>query len=229
MKTVIDIPITHGNDISLIYHQNKVNIKTMVNTEQNILKLSFEPEMDSMALRQVNLHVSFCLVDSDGNKGRIHTVDKVLTVDNERKWYILKYRSKCIINNMLRLEVTIGRCDYTLNIEHILKAIYYATKADGWEHQQQYIKTLELQLKKDTIAVEQLENMDEETLDQLQNKILEIKRERRLCCICKYNCWTHTCVPCGHSVCEECSNIYDREKGCPLCRADISDIIKVYK
>ena len=54
------------------------------------------------------------------------------------------------------------------------------------------------------------------------------------CCICLSVLSTHACAPCGHKcLCEKCAfDIMNKpeitEKKCPICRANVSCIIRIY-
>ncbi|BFZ12568.1 hypothetical protein BsWGS_15607 [Bradybaena similaris] len=54
---------------------------------------------------------------------------------------------------------------------------------------------------------------------------LESLEESLLCCICMYSRVCMVLSPCGHMVCDTCS---ERIENCPQCRAVIEDLKKVY-
>ena len=56
------------------------------------------------------------------------------------------------------------------------------------------------------------------------------KKERKTCIVCYDAKNTHLCVPCGHQCfCKDCSKqINELGNKCPICRANVSQIIKVY-
>ena len=46
------------------------------------------------------------------------------------------------------------------------------------------------------------------------------------CCICLSNCANVAVVPCGHvCMCQECSDSYDKENACPICRKKIQIVV----
>ena len=50
------------------------------------------------------------------------------------------------------------------------------------------------------------------------------------CSVCISNIKSHVIVPCGHkAICGDCSPIILQGGTCPICRADIESIIKVYE
>ena len=50
------------------------------------------------------------------------------------------------------------------------------------------------------------------------------------CSVCISNIKSHVIVPCGHkAICGDCSPIILQGGSCPICRADIESIIKVYE
>lgn len=49
------------------------------------------------------------------------------------------------------------------------------------------------------------------------------------CVICLESAPTHVSIPCGHKAyCENCAGKFDEYKDCPICRAPISGMVKVY-
>eukprot|EP00479_Gromia_sphaerica_P010611 TRINITY_DN4936_c0_g1_i1.p1 TRINITY_DN4936_c0_g1~~TRINITY_DN4936_c0_g1_i1.p1 ORF type:complete len:190 (-),score=32.28 TRINITY_DN4936_c0_g1_i1:73-642(-) len=49
------------------------------------------------------------------------------------------------------------------------------------------------------------------------------------CCICLDNEKTHAVVPCGHKCCcGDCANDVLNSRFCPLCRGEISHVIKIF-
>merc|ERR1712098_930837 len=49
------------------------------------------------------------------------------------------------------------------------------------------------------------------------------------CAICWDGDKTHACVPCGHKqVCTTCADKKDEWQICPICRADVREMVKVY-
>jgi len=50
------------------------------------------------------------------------------------------------------------------------------------------------------------------------------------CIICSDRRRDVVLVPCGHlSICLTCSNLLPEPKRCPVCRSDVTQIVKVYK
>ena len=60
-----------------------------------------------------------------------------------------------------------------------------------------------------------------------------VKRGRdddALCCVCKSNDKTSLLIPCGHKcLCEQCAKRFHRGARCPLCRAAVQSVQRVYE
>ena len=55
------------------------------------------------------------------------------------------------------------------------------------------------------------------------------KSENGICCICLSNKINAICIPCGHAcMCKKCSNDYDKNDACPICRKNIQNVFDMF-
>jgi len=75
--------------------------------------------------------------------------------------------------------------------------------------------------------------LEKRTEEQQSLKLNNGKSDDNLCVICLVSPKNHAIVPCGHlCLCENCSVHYvdnDKKSGsCPICRNDVTMVMKVY-
>ena len=90
------------------------------------------------------------------------------------------------------------------------------------ESHKQQVKKLEEQL----TQLQQLQQLQHE--DNVQN--VDVINDDKTCVICMDNKKDHVIVPCGHAcLCGDCVEMFkDGQQKCPLCKADIMTVTKVY-
>ncbi len=80
--------------------------------------------------------------------------------------------------------------------------------------------------------VKEINKIDEQWIELISNVQKKCKEEPALCAICSVVEADTAVVPCGHKFfCNECIDLYIKKypkKGCPICRADITTIIKIF-
>jgi len=202
-------------NVEFIHKTHILNLE--IEQENDVLLVKLVPEMDQYAFKKVNLVASLY----NGQKC-LDKIEHIYNHDDEHPIVEIP-----LIN---KLGIKIGRLDYTLNMEDMVKSIFYNTKTDNYEIQRTYIEQLEQQLKERQLDLNKLDKLDNQALDQVMTKIISIKQERKTCSICKEEEVKYACIPCGHCcMCSGCHDIYDTESGCPMCRQIIETTIVIYQ
>ena len=219
----------------------RLTFPTPIGKDKNITKLSVSIPLDAMGNRDPNEYPK-CIETALFSDTNIE-YDESLGYEDVKKFYgqdraseqsnVLKLkthiltlytREKCLDNDKIKKKIVQNIMDHMKN-----QGLRPLTRADFTDEAKRKVR-LERALKDE--AERKLELVKKQRDEaEARYKEAEVDNDKKnVCVVCLENKKTHAFNPCGHMcVCETCADeIIQRGSNCPMCRGDITSLLKIF-